>query len=160
MTDFAKTYALTRTRFNEAVEGLNQQQLNYRLHDNALTIGEMALHLAGVEVWFMAQLHGTELSGADEKLAKCSTDGSINDLPFPFSPEEITPEVVKAALAQGKDALQETIESPSAAILGTELKSALGPMITGEGALVRLCAHPFYHQGQIYMIKSAPGFPS
>jgi hypothetical protein len=160
MTDFAKTYALTRLRFDEAITGLNHAQLNYRLHENALTIGEMALHVAGVEVWFMAQLKGTELNEIDLKLAKCATDGSINDLPFPYSADEITPDLVTSALKTGRAVLQTEIENPSEEILSKELKSALGPIITGEGAFVRMCAHPFYHQGQVYVIKSAPGFPA
>ena len=40
------------------------------------------------------------------------------------------------------------------------LKSALGPIIDGTGAMARLAYHPGYHQGQVYMIKTAPGFPA
>jgi uncharacterized damage-inducible protein DinB len=159
MTDFAKTYELTRKRFDDSVLDLNHEQLNWRLHEDALSIGEMALHLAGVEIWFVAQLLGLELGEEDAKLAKCATDGSVNDLPFPYEVAEITPEKVKSALDRARQIAEPVITDPSDVIRTKELKSALGPIINGDGAFARISAHPFYHQGQVYLIRTAPGFP-
>jgi hypothetical protein len=160
MTDFAKTYELTRKRFDDSIVGLTNEQLNFRLHGDTLTIGEMALHVAGVELWFISQLTGLELSETETRIAKCATDGAVNDLPFPFSESEITGALVDSAMAKGREVLEPIIANPSSEVLAKELKSALGPIISGEGAFVRMSAHPFYHQGQVYMIKSAPNFPN
>ena len=159
MSDFLTTYELTRGRFDDAVSKLNHAQLNYRLTADSLTTAEMALHVAGVEIWFAAQLHGQELSGEDKKLADCATEGSINDSPFPYTVDEMTPEVVAAGLARGRAAAMSVFESSDPEIRTKSLKSALGPMINGEGAMVRLAAHPFYHQGQIHMITSSSEYP-
>jgi hypothetical protein len=159
MTDFSKTYAISRTRFTEAVEAFNAEQLNYRLHPGVLTIGEMALHVAGVEVWFLSQIFGFELDEKRAKLAKSATEGAVNDNPFPYKPEEITPEVVSEALAYTRELLQPHIDNPTPEFLAAELTSALGPQITGEGALARYSFHPGYHHGQVYLIATSPGFP-
>jgi len=159
MSDFLTTYNLTRARFDGAVTPLNAEQLNFKLHADALSIGQMALHVAGVEVWFCAQLTGTELSGELALLAKAATDGSVNDLPFPYADAEITPEKVAWGLAEGRKVVEALLGNFTEEVRRKELKSALGPIIDGDGAAARLCAHPFYHQGQAYLIATAPGFP-
>ena len=157
MSDFLTTYSLTRARFDEAVLKLSTSQLNFRMNSDVLTAGEMAFHVAGVEVWFAAQIFGTSLDEQSARIARCATDGSINDNPFPFTESEITPESVAKVLAQGRVAAESVFKSDD--IRDRQLVSALGPTITGEGAMVRLCAHPFYHQGHVYMITTSVGFP-
>jgi hypothetical protein len=83
----------------------------------------------------------------------------VNENPFPFASNEITPELIAKALALAEEMTQPVIDTPSDAILAKEMVSALGPVITGEGALARFAFHPGYHQGQAYQIKNAPGFP-
>ena len=63
MSDFSVTWDLVRGRFLGALEGLTDEQLNRRLHKNALSIGEMAIHVAGVEIYFAYQLTGTPIEG-------------------------------------------------------------------------------------------------
>ncbi|MFY9235152.1 MAG: DinB family protein [Fimbriimonadaceae bacterium] len=159
MTDFEQTWRLTRGRFEDALAGLNQSQLNWRMHPEALTIGEMALHVAGTEVSFISQLLDEEPTGLAGRLKPASTDGVINDKPFPFSPAEITPELVQQGLQAAKSLAEPIISSPTEAIRSKEIVSVLGPVITGEGAFARLSYHPGYHQGQIHLVKTAPGFP-
>ena len=159
MSDFLTTYELTRGRFDDLVLKLNADQLNFRQNPNTLTAGEMALHLAGVEIWFASQLLEVELNPEDQKLAKCATEGSVNDNPFPYLVSEITTDFVKESLAKGKLAAEKIFTSPDPGIRTKSLTSALGPVINGEGAMARYAAHPFYHQGQIYMICQSPNFP-
>jgi hypothetical protein len=159
MTDFYVTWELVRKRFDDAVFGLSEEQLNFRLHPNAMTIGEMSLHVAGVEVWFMSQLLQSKLETAYERVAKAATDGAVNDNPFPFAAEEITPDFVKETLDYARAYVSEHIKAPHDALLSASIKSALGPMIDGRGALARLAYHPSYHQAQVYLISTAPGFP-
>lgn len=160
MSDFAETWNLIRGRFVKEFEGLDAAQLNWRLHPGALTLGEMAIHVAGVEIWFHSQLTYTVLSGRDERIARAATDGSVNDRPFPFAAEEITPALVGEALAEAESRVRPLIEAPTPELRAKRLISALGPEIDGTGALARLAYHPGYHQGQAYLIKSAPGFPA
>lgn len=157
MSDFLTTYSLTRGRLDDLVGKMNSAQLNFRLHPDSLTPGEMALHVAGVEVWFVEQLTGIE---ADYRLAKCATDGSINDNPFPYAVSEITTEFVLSKLAEAKALTVELLGNMTEEVRNKQIKSALGPVIDGNGAAARLCSHPFYHQGQIYLISTAPEFPS
>lgn len=142
------------------VKDLNQEQLNWRLYPGSLTIGEMALHVAGVEISFASQLTDTPVDGLKARLKSSATEGVVNDNRFPFSPHEITPELVAESFALAEAMALMIIDEPSEAVLKKELVSALGPVITGEGALARFAFHPGYHQGQAYQIKNAPGFPS
>ena len=160
MSEFAKSWRLSRHRFAESVSDLNQDQLNFRIHPDVLTIGEMVLHVAGVEIWFIAQLTGKELSESEIKLTKAAVDGVVNENPFPFSREEITPMMMTEALNRGELFVANHIDNPSSEFLTKEIKSALGPIITGEGALTRFAFHSAYHHGQAHLIRAAPGFPS
>lgn len=159
MTDFLDSYNLCRKRFAESVLGLKQAQLNWRLHDQVLTIGESAIHVAGVEMWFIHQLTGEAFAGY-ERVMQSATAGVVNDEVFPFTPEEITPEFVAEVLENAEAAVRPHLENPSAEFLAKEIKSALGPIINGRGALARLAFHPGYHHGQVYMIITAPGYPA
>ncbi|HRK20864.1 MAG TPA: DinB family protein [Fimbriimonadaceae bacterium] len=159
MSDFDASYQISRKRFEDAVLGLSQAQLNWRLHPGVLTIGEMALHVAGVEVSFISQLKGLELDTMQSRLKQSATEGVVNENPFPFSELEITPEAVAEALQIGRAHVESVIGNPSNELRSRTIKSALGPMIDGTGALARLAFHPGYHQGQAHLIATAPGFP-
>ena len=159
MTDFAISWKLSRHRFAESVTDLSQEQLNYRLHPDVLTAGEMLLHVVGVEIWFVAQLTGMSLNESDLRLTKAAVDGVVNDNPFPFDVTEITPAIMVEALNRGQEVVAPHIENPSTEFLTKEIKSALGPIITGEGALARFAFHPAYHQGQVHLIRTSPDFP-
>jgi hypothetical protein len=159
MADFLATWALVRGRFDRELEGLSIEQLHFRLHSGALTLAEMAVHVAGVEVSFATQLLGTTLTPELARLKAAATDGSVNDKPFPFLAEELTPDFITHALGIGSDMARSILEAPTDEIRAREIVSALGPVIDGTGAMARLAYHPGYHQGQAYLIKTAPGFP-
>ncbi|MBA4292549.1 hypothetical protein C0431_06220 [bacterium] len=158
MQDFIATRALSRSRFTDSIKSLSQGQLNFRLHENTLTIGEMAIHVAGVEISFASQLFDAELTSLEDRIKSAATDGAVNELPFPFTEDEITPSFVNQAL-EIADQWIEKLYAQGESLRTKELKSALGPIIPGEGAFVRLGFHPGYHHGQVYMITTAPNFP-
>lgn len=159
MSQFAVSWKLSRQRFVDCYKGLNEEQLQFRLFPGALTLGEMALHVAGVEVSFASQLTDQSPEGLNARLRQAATDGVVNDRPFPFKQDEITPALVARALEAGREAIEPLITNPSEALLAKEIVSALGPVITGEGALARLAFHPAYHQGQAYLLLESPEFP-
>lgn len=159
MSDFGETWRLVRGRFDDAVKGLSADQLNWRLHSDALTIGEMALHVAGVEVSFITQLKGETAEGDLERLKVAATEGVINETGFPFAPDEIDAAKVDWALSVSRKMVEEMIDELTPETRSRTIKSALGPMIDGTGAFARLAYHPGYHQGQVHLVKTAPGFP-
>ncbi len=159
MTDFAISWNLSRQRFVDEISGLNDEQLRWKPFNGALSIGQMALHLAGVETSFSTQLLGLPLTEEQTRFKAAATDGVVNDKLCPFAEEEITAEFVNHALQQAKELVEPIITEPSDELLTKELKSALGPIITGKGALARFAFHPAYHQGQAYLYKVMPGFP-
>ena len=160
VSDFEATWRLVRGRFEESVSGLTQNQLNWRLHPDSLTLAEMAVHVAGVETSFASQLTGQDLSPLETRIKAAATDGAVNDNPFPFTPEELTPTFVAEALSIGRAMAEPIVCNPTEALRSKQIVSALGPVIDGTGALCRLSFHPGYHQGQAYLIRTAPGFPS
>lgn len=159
MSDFEQTWRLTRDRFDEALAGLTDEQLNYRMHSGTLTLGEMAMHVAGVEVSFISQILGQDLDPFLERLRASATDGVVNEKPFPFEASEITRESVFAALDSARGMTEPVIANVGPEVRAVSVRSALGPMVDGAGAMARLAYHPGYHQGQAHFIKTAPGFP-
>jgi len=159
MSDFLAAYQISRTRFEDEVKGLTQEQLNWRMQPGSMTIGEAAMHVAGAEVNFTSQLLGSSLDGYAQRLKKAATDGVVNDSTVPFSAEDVTPEAVAEALAFGRAMAEPVISAPSDEVRAAVIKSVLGPMIDGTGAIARLAFHPAYHQGQVYLMKQSEGFP-
>lgn len=160
MSDFAASWSLSRKRLTDEIAGLSQAQLNWRIYPNSLSIGEMVLHVAGVEVSFGSQLAGTALDDTGARLKRAATEGVVDASPFPYGESEITPDLVHASLEYSRNIWEPLITVASSDIRQKEIKSALGPMISGEGAFARLGFHSAYHQGQAYLIKTAPGFPA
>lgn len=160
MSDYAASWELSRSRFLAELEGLSDEQLHWRLQPGALTLAEAAMHVAGVEVSFSSQLLGIELDVYGLKLKEAATEGVVNEHPFPYDPKEMSADEIARALDFSQKMLAPLIQNPSPEVLSKEIKSALGPMITGAGAFARFGFHAAYHQGQAYLIKNAPGFPT
>ncbi len=158
-SDFIAIYALARGRFDAAIEGLSGDGLVFRAAPGTLSPGEMALHVAGVELSFAGQLTGEAYEGEEERVRRCATEGVVDEGAFPFAPEEIRPELVARALAAGRRRAEALLAGDAPEIRAKELRSALGPVITGEGAFARLAFHPQYHHGQAHLLTMLPGFP-
>lgn len=159
MSDFAASWNLSRSRFLDTVLKLSAEQLRWRWRPETLTLGEAALHVAGVEISFASQLLGEEPRGLETRLKQAATDGVVNDRPFPFAPDEQTPELVLRALDVSGALVRRVIEDPTADIRKKQIVSALGPVIDGNGALARLGFHAAYHQGQAHWLVTHPDFP-
>jgi uncharacterized damage-inducible protein DinB len=160
VTDFGISWNLSRQRFVDEIKGLSDEQMRWRPYSGALSIGEMGIHVAGVEVFFTSQLSGSELSDLEVRVRSSSTDGVVNDKPFLFADEEISTNLVLKILDNAAEMVTPLMTSPTPDILAKEIQSALGPIITGKGALARFAFHPAYHQGQAYFYKSMPSFPN
>jgi hypothetical protein len=154
------SWNLSRQRFLDEIEGLTNAQLRWIPFTGALSIGQMALHVAGVEISFSSQLLGVTLAESELKLKSCATEGVVNDHPFPYQDSDITADSVRKALEVAKSMVEPLIENQAAEILDKQLKSALGPIISGRGAFARFAFHPAYHHGQTYTYKTNPAFPT
>lgn len=160
MSDFHSAWALSRGRYLDEIDGLSAAQLNFRLYPGALTIGEAALHVAGIEVRLAAMIDDLALDPFLERVRAAATEGLVDDRPFPFSPEEITPDLVRRALEASRVVWEPIVLDPTPARRAARCFSSQGLAIDGEGAMRRLTFHAGYHQGQAYQIKNAPGFPA
>lgn len=160
MSDFHDAWTLSRSRFVAEIEGLNHEQLAWRVYPGVLTAAEAAIHVAGVEAKFGSAITGQPLDEFLSRVQQAATDGVVNDKPFPFTAEEMTPETVHKALDASRAVVEPALADPNADRRTVSLVSALGPVITGEGAMARLTFHAAYHQGQVYQVKQAPKFPS
>lgn len=158
-SDFLASYELCRGRFDQEIGGLTDEQLRFRLYPGSLSIGEMALHLAGVEIWFAHQIDGREVPENLSRIVKCATEGVVNDAPFPYALDEIDGELVAESLAAAYGMVVEILSSPTPQRVERSIQSALGPVIDGYGAMARFAFHPAYHHGQAYQIMQSPGFP-
>lgn len=158
-TDFLASYELSRGRFDQEIEGLSKEQLNYRLYAGALSIGEMALHLAGVEIWFAFQIDGIPVPQNMARLVSAATDGVVNDKPFPYTPDEIDWNLVEDALETACVLVKDLLKHPTPERMEQKIQSALGPVIDGRGAMARMAFHPAYHHGQAYLIMQSASFP-
>lgn len=160
MNDFLAAWQLSRSRFDAELQGLSDEQLRWRLHQSALSIGQMALHVAGVELFFQRQLTGTPTPETLQAVERAAVQGVVDaSEAFPVTDELITVAFVSEANQIARGLVERMLSAGADSLRAKELKSALGPMITGEGAFARLTFHAAYHQGQAYLTKTAPGFP-
>jgi uncharacterized damage-inducible protein DinB len=58
MSEIATVWQFTRRRLAQAIEGLSDAQLNWRLFDGAHSIAEYLYHVAGVELYWAHHLGG------------------------------------------------------------------------------------------------------
>ncbi len=158
MTDFEEAWILTRTRFCDAIKDLSQEQLNWRIHPDTLTCGESAMHVAGAEVRFAFDLLKEKPEGLKSRLYDSAANGVVNELAFPFAPSEITPELVAEALESGMQSMGPLIANPDL-YRDCQVVTILGPTVNGTGVFARMAYHAGYHQGQVHLLKTAPGFP-
>lgn len=160
MSDYLAPWRLGRDRFLASFEGLSESQLRFVADYYPNSIGQLAIHVAGSEV-FMA-LHILKIEPRNEferKVFLSVTDGMLNENVFPFEPHEITRETIDEALRLGESLIEPLLQNASPEHRKVRFASPLGPEIDGDGAFARMAFHASYHQGQVYIIRNAPNFP-
>lgn len=162
MNGFLLIWEFTRERLEQAWSDLTPEQLHWRMNDEAMTIAEMLLHIASAEHYMGHRMRGEDprATAADEQLDRAVTDSFLNDLPYPFSKEEMTKEFIHRTLAKTAAEVRPVIEKLDKEMLERRFISPLGPEIDGLGGLQRICQHSAYHTGQIWQIRLSPGFPA
>lgn len=159
MWEIAEVWHFTRKRLAQAIEGLDDTQLNFRLFPNAHSIAEYLYHVAGGELYWVHHLGGRPVEDDFEsRLLRCITDSFLNELPFPLPQNACTREQVLQALEVTFQLLRPLIENPTPEILKKRVVSPIGDSIDGREALIRIAQHASYHTGQIWLIRMSQGW--
>lgn len=163
MHPFLQVWEFTRFRLDQALDGLNERQLNWRLYPEAHNIFEIVYHIAGCEHYWSARLSGREPAATqfEALLDQAVHDGFLREgVGGPFrSPEHLTPGALAEALRLTAGRLRPILSDPSPEVLAMPLTSPVGDAVTGEQGLARLVQHAGYHTGQIWLIAMSPHFP-
>lgn len=159
MWEVAQVWHFTRKRLTQALEGLDDAKLNFRLMPHLHTIAEYLYHVAGVEFYWVHHLGGYAPQNEFEAcLLRCATDSFLNTAPFPFPRDACTCEGVQNALQFTFERFRPLIENPSAEMLDKPVVSPIGDPIDGREALIRTAQHASYHTGQIWLIRMSQGW--
>ncbi len=157
----ASVWQFTRVRLDHALEGLTGEQWIWRPHPQAHSIAELAMHVAGAEFYWWSRLTNLRPSSPDydERLDRAVIDGYLSESDFPYSPEELTQDFVRAKLKSMQSRMEELFRHLNDHQLSMTLTSPIGDILTGYGGLTRLAQHAGYHTGQIWLMRMMPDFP-
>jgi uncharacterized damage-inducible protein DinB len=161
MNDLAQVWHFTRVRLAQAIEGLNDAQVQWRPYEGGHNIGELLYHIAGVEWYWAWRMAGfqPEPDSWEARLDNAARDGFLNDLLCPFQGNDLTAAKTRYALQFAFEHLQPVLENPSPEQLAMQAVSPIGDPVTAHDGLVRVVQHAGYHTGQIWMIRMDPRFP-
>ncbi|MGQ9656691.1 MAG: DinB family protein [Fimbriimonadales bacterium] len=160
MSEIAAVWHFTRRRLAQAIEGLTDAQLNWRMFDGAHSIAEYLYHVAGVELYWAHHLGGWQPADAFQAGAlQCTCDSFLNEQPFPLAQAHCTAADVARALQLAHEQFAPLIESPTSEQLAKPVRSPIGDPIDGREGLIRAAQHAAYHTGQIWLMRMHPQFP-
>ncbi len=163
MTIYAEVWNFTRARLAEAIEGLSEEQLSWRLYPEAHTIFEMVYHVAGVEHYWSSRMTGRDPAATDfEALLDLAVHGGFlrEGVGGPFREAKyLTAAALDQAIAFTGERVRLIMENPTEAQLAMVLESPVGDSVTGAQGLARLSQHASYHTGQIWLASMSPRFP-
>jgi len=160
MHDLLTIWQFTRTRLAQAIAGLNEAQLNWRLFEGAHSIAEYLYHVAGAELYWAHHLGRWQPADEFEAgVLACATDSFLNEKPFPLPQSVCTLYDVERALNLSRAHLSPILESPTPEQLAKPVRSPIGDPVTGREGLIRVAQHAAYHTGQIWLMRMHPAFP-
>jgi len=160
MSEFGETWKFTRVRLDASLEGLTDEQMSWRPHENAHTIFELLYHIAGCEHHWATRMtrRSPEETDFDAKLDQAAKDGFLREGGCPF--DEMSLPAARRALDYAREEIEIVICRPTAEQLAMTLLSPIGDTVTGREGLARLAQHAGYHTGQIWMMRMDPCFPA
>jgi len=162
MSHLCEVWQFTRERLDQSYKDLTRDQLLWRPHENAHSIGELLYHMAGAEHFWASRMtdrdpHATPY---EERLDKAVREGFLLEGTLsPFAPEDMELHLIDKALEFSGSALRPILENPTEKQLTMKMISPLGPEVTGMGGLLRIVQHAGYHTGQIWIYRMDPRFP-
>lgn len=159
MSPYGEVWNFTRERLAQAYQDLTPAQLKWRPQPGAHNIGEWIYHVAGAECWFAMRMSQEVPTDVIARLAMGARATFIDDSPFPYHDEDMTVDLINAALTTSGDFMRPVIENPSQAQLDMGVETVIGPVVPGVACLWRVAQHAAYHTGQIWVYRFDPRFP-
>lgn len=161
MNDLAMVWHFTRVRLNQAIEGLNTEQMSWQPYEGGHTIFNYLYHVAGVEYyWVIRLLEQPPANEFERKLEIAARDGFLREAQVPFNDsEDLRVEAVRRALDFTFERFGNLIENLTETQAAMPSISPIGDPITGKEGLVRVAQHAGYHTGQIWLMRMDPRFP-
>lgn len=159
MTDLAAVWHFTRARLDAALQGLTDEEMDYRPFTGAHTVFEIVYHVCGAEHYWATRLgaepfHDLDLSTL---LERAVFEGFLRDGQPPFGPIWKHRLPMEDVMRQTFAMLRPIIEHPTPHQMEMSLTSPIGDAVTGRQGLTRLAQHAGYHTGQIQMIRVIVG---
>ena len=166
----------TRKDFLKSINGLSDEQWNYKASPERWSIAECAEHITLAENFIRDAYTKTmkEPAASDEQKAKANipdekliamlTDRSQKfKAPEPIQPKThqwTTPEAIKAEFNKRRDATVKTAKStPDSELRSHVADSPVGAPLDGYQFLELIAAHSKRHTLQIEEVKANPGYP-
>lgn len=163
MSDFAVVWRFARSQLDNALDGLSDAQMLWRLYPEAHNIGEIVYHIAGYEHYWTARLTGADPAATEYEalLDLAVLNGFLREgVGGPFrDPKYLSASAGLEALEFTRARLEPLISRPGKEHLERQIQSPLGDTISGREGLARLAQHAAYHTGQIWQIAQSPAFP-
>ncbi len=160
MWEIAEVWHFTRKRLAQAIEGLTDAQLNWRMFEGAHSIAEYLYHVAGVELYWAHHLGGYQPQSEFEQcLLRGATDSFLKEAPFPLPATACSAGQIHQTLTHTFALIRPIIEHPTPEQLTKPVVSPIGDPIDGREGLIRLAQHASYHTGQIWLMRMHPQFP-
>jgi len=162
MSGYLEIWEFTRTRLDQAIEDLSEDQAAWRPFPDSNTIAEMVYHMAGAEHWFGCRILGIDPEATDyeAKLDRSVRAQFLTGDTFPFQGDELTLAKARDALAFTEARARDVLGNPTPDRLGRSMESPMGPIVDGKGGILRISQHCAYHTGQIWTYRQMPGFPA
>ena len=163
MNALLDVWQFTRDRLGPCYQDLNDEQLRWRAHPGAHSIGELLYHMAGAEHYWAARMTGKDPHDTPwgEKLDRAVREGFLLEgTRSPFTDDDMKLPLIEEALAYSAAALRPILENPSKEQIEMKMISPLGPEVTGYGGFLRIVQHAGYHAGQIWIFRMDPRFPN
>lgn len=159
MTDLAAVWHFTRGRLDAALQGLTDDEMEFRPYTGAHTVFEIVYHVCGAEHFWASRMGGAALADPDlsSLLERSIYDGFLRAGDPPFGPSWRHRAPMEDVLRQTFAMLRPIMEYPTPHVLELSLTSPIGDPVTGRQGLIRLAQHAGYHTGQIQMIRTIVG---
>src|SRR6476620_1382351 len=109
-------WKFTRDRMAPCYNDLTDEQLRWRPHSNAHSIGELLYHCAGAENYWASRMTGRNPHETPfgDKLDKAVRDGFLIDgISSPFKDDDMKLALIEKALAFSGEALTPILQNPT-----------------------------------------------
>src|SRR5947199_7374356 len=116
MHSFLDVWQFTRERLDQAYKDLSEEQLAWRPHGDAHSIGELVYHMAGAEHYWATRMSNRDPRSTEweAKLDRSVREGFLLEgTAPPFGPEDMKLSLLEKALEFSASELRPILENPT-----------------------------------------------